>query len=98
MLKTLQRMAAVIRLVRKGRGAELDRVLEAMEEGATFTGAKGHMLMSLASSGRWIEMNMQMNHHRYLSDRMLGEAWARRLDQHIKATRKDDLTEILEKL
>ncbi|MGM0703863.1 MAG: hypothetical protein ACQEUG_15890 [Pseudomonadota bacterium] len=97
MFDLLRRLLAMRRLVREDRGEELDRVLQAMEEGAHFTGAKGCMLLSLASDRRWIEMNMRMNHHRYLSERMLGEAWARRLDQHIKATRTEDLTEILEK-
>lgn len=97
MLDFLKRLRTMRWLVREDRGEELDRILKAMEEGATFGGAKGVMLLSLASDRCWIEMNMRMNHHRYLSDQMLGEAWARRLDQHIKATRTEDLTEILEK-
>lgn len=96
MFDFLKRLRAMRRLVRDGRGGELDRVLKAMDEGAAFTGAKGIMLLSLASDRRWIEMNMRMNHHAHLSDHLLAEAWARRLDNHIKATRKEDLTEILE--
>ncbi|MCL7938801.1 hypothetical protein M8009_00595 [Halomonas sp. ATCH28] len=97
MFDFLRRIRAMQRLARDDRGEELDRVLKAMEEGGTFTGAKGIMLLSLASDRRWIEMNMRMNHHHYLSDHLLGEAWARRLDKHIQATRTEDLTEILEK-
>lgn len=89
----LRRLRALHRLSREDRGQELDRVLKAMEEGATFTGAKGHMLLYLAKDRRWVEMNMRMNAHCHLPEQQLGEAWARRLNRHIKATRTEGLAE-----
>lgn len=95
-MSLLERIRFVIRASRAGRGEELDRVFAGMDRGATFTGAKAHLVLSLADSRRWVEMNMRMNHHRFLTDEMLGQAWARRVEKHIKATRTHDLTEFLE--
>lgn len=98
MFALIRQLLVLRKLKRQGRAAEVSHVLQAMEGGATFDGAKGVMLLSLAGDRRWVEMNMRMNHHNRIPDHLLGEAWARRLDKHIKATRTQDLTPELERL
>lgn len=91
MLKLLDRISTVIRLSRTGRGEDLDRVMNAMKEGARFEGAVGEMLLTLMPYRRngWLELSLRGgDQHRSKEElRDIGRAWARRVQRHIKATR-----------
>lgn len=92
MLNLLSRISTVIRLTRAGRGQELDRVLTAMDRGSRFHGASGAMLLAMAPYKRhsWMELSLAACRARSDDDlEVIGRAWARRLEKHIRATRDE---------
>mgnify|MGYP006961049142 CR=1 FL=1 len=91
MLMLFRRMVAVIRLSRAGRGEELDRIAQAMDEGARFKGAHGEMLLILANDSGYSEACMRRNERRFISDSALGELYARKLKQRIMDARHEPL-------
>lgn len=90
MFDLLRRLLAMRRLVREDRGEELDRVLQAMEEGARFHGASGVMLLTLAKDGGHCDFNMRGAGRRtMLTNELLGAAYARKVTAYIRRPRAD---------
>lgn len=94
MFDFLKRVRAMRKLVRAGRGDELDRVFAAMDSDARFIGAGGALALELAKRRGFVDHYMTNGgRRRHIHSDLLGEIFAKKISTYLSDTRNDPIQE-----